>query len=141
PFPGTGVRVEELGARIAAATRSWEDDLADAITELCSVEEAPLLIRRYQTAFPEAYKADFPPRMAVADLRRLEQLTEDPEAIGINLYEPYDAAEGERRLKIYRLERPITLSTVLPLLQRLGVEVVDERPYEIDRDNDPSTKN
>ncbi|WP_157250416.1 NAD-glutamate dehydrogenase [Nonomuraea typhae] len=141
-LPPPTVDVEELEARLAAITRSWEDDLATAITEMTTEEEGPGLIRRYQSAFPEGYKADFPPKMAVVDLRRLEQLAGTPDdEVGINLYEPYDATEGERRLKIYKLGTPISLSKVLPLIQRLGVEVVDERPYEVDRDNDPETKN
>ncbi|MFD1542096.1 NAD-glutamate dehydrogenase [Nonomuraea guangzhouensis] len=141
-LPPPAVDVEELEARLAAITRSWEDDLAAALSELTSEEEAPRLTRRYQTAFPEGYKADFPPEMAVVDLRRLEQLAgSDENEIGLNLYEPYDAGEGERRLKIYKLGTPISLSRALPLIQRLGVEVVDERPYEIDRDSDPATKN
>ncbi|MDF2711296.1 MAG: NAD-glutamate dehydrogenase, partial [Nonomuraea muscovyensis] len=141
-LPPPQVDVEELEARLAAITRSWEDDLATALTEMSSEEEAPRLIRRYQSAFPEGYKADFPPKMAVVDLRRLEQLlAADDDQIDINLYEPYDATEGERRLKIYKVGSPISLSKALPLIQRLGVEVVDERPYEIDIDNDPATRN
>ena len=41
------------------------------------------------------------------------------------------AAPGERRFKIYRTGDAVSLSAVLPVLQRLGVEVVDERPYEL----------
>ncbi|WP_219461850.1 NAD-glutamate dehydrogenase [Nonomuraea rhizosphaerae] len=142
PLPEPAVDVEELERRLAAITRSWEDDLAAELARMTSEEEAPGLTRRYQSAFPEGYKADFPPKVAVVDLRRLEQLVGAPaDEIGINLYEPYDAAEGERRLKIYKLGSPISLSKALPLIQRLGVEVVDERPYEVDRDNDPATKN
>ncbi|GAA0404079.1 NAD-glutamate dehydrogenase [Microbispora corallina] len=140
PLTPAPVDLEDLEARLAATTRSWEDDLAVAVNELCTEEEAPRLVRRYSTAFPEGYKADFPPRTAVADLKRLEQLGEDPSEIGMNLYEPYGAAEGERRFKLYKLGAPISLSRVLPLLQRMGVEVVDERPYAVDRDHDPSTR-
>ncbi|SDH75023.1 NAD-glutamate dehydrogenase [Nonomuraea jiangxiensis] len=142
-LPPPSVDVEELEARLAAITRSWEDDLATALTEMTSEEEAPALTRRYASAFPEGYKADFPPKVAVVDLRRLEELVAngDDDQVGINLYEPYDAADGERRLKVYKIGSPISLSHALPLIQRLGVEVVDERPYEVDRDNDPSTKN
>ncbi|MEW9527210.1 NAD-glutamate dehydrogenase [Microbispora sp. NPDC049125] len=140
PLGDGPVDVEELEARLAATTRTWEDDLAVAVAELCAEEDAPRLVRRYSAAFPEGYKADFPARTAVADLKRLEQLGEDPTAIGMNLYEPYGAAEGERRFKLYRLGAPISLSYVLPLLQRMGVEVVDERPYAIDRDHNPATK-
>ncbi|MEV7005774.1 NAD-glutamate dehydrogenase [Streptosporangium sp. NPDC051022] len=140
PLSAEGLDVEELETGLAAATRSWDDDLATAITELSSDDEAPRLVHRYASAFPEGYKADFPPRMAVADLRRLETLDASSGEIGMNLYEPYEASEGERRFKLYRIGAPISLSHVLPLLQRLGVEVVDERPYEIDRDNDPATR-
>ncbi|GAA2906481.1 NAD-glutamate dehydrogenase [Streptosporangium fragile] len=140
PLNADTVDVEELEAKLAAATRSWEDDLAAAITELSAEDEAPKLLRRYASAFPEGYKADFPARMAVADLRRLEALAESSDEIGMNLYEPYDAPEGERRFKLYRIGAPVSLSRVLPLLQRMGVEVIDERPYEIDRDNTPETK-
>jgi glutamate dehydrogenase len=128
PLPD--VDVEELEAKLSAATRAWADDLAAAIVSQCGEERSGTLSRRYADAFPEGYKADFPARTAVADLVRLDRLTDDGE-ISINLYEPYDAAPGERRLKLYRLGPPVSLSHVLPLLQNMGVEVVDERPYEI----------
>ena len=41
------------------------------------------------------------------------------------------AAPGERRFKIYRTGAPVSLSSVLPVLHQLGVEVIDERPYEL----------
>ena len=121
---------DELERKLAAATRSWADDLSEAIVEQCGEEGSVSLIRRYGDAFPEGYKADFPARTAVADLRRLDALQESGQ-ISINLYEPYHATPGERRLKIYRSGPSISLSHVLPLLQNMGVEVVDERPYEI----------
>ena len=37
----------------------------------------------------------------------------------------------QRRLKLYR-DGPLSLSDVLPVLQSLGVDVLDERPYELD---------
>ncbi|TMR06981.1 NAD-glutamate dehydrogenase [Actinomadura soli] len=129
PLPD--VDVPELEARLAAAIRSWEDDLGDAIVEQCGEERARTLVRRFGDAFPEGYKADFPARTAVADLRRLDDLKDGVADTSINLYEPYSAEPGERRFKIYRLGDPISLSRVLPLLQNMGVEVIDERPYEI----------
>jgi glutamate dehydrogenase len=121
---------DELEGRLVTAIRSWDDDLSEALIEQCGEERSGPLSRRFANAFPEGYKADFPARTAVADLQRLDRLTEAGQ-ISINLYEPYDAAPGERRFKIYRSGQPISLSHVLPLLQHMGVEVVDERPYEI----------
>jgi glutamate dehydrogenase len=133
PLPDD-VDLAGLEARLAAATRSWAEDLVEAILQEHGEERAGVLTRRYSNAFPEGYKADFPARTACADLQRLEALTE-PGQISINLYEPYDGEPGERRLKIYRLGPPISLSHVLPLLHNMGVEVVDERPYGIDPDH------
>jgi glutamate dehydrogenase len=133
PLPDD-VDLVDLEARLVGATRSWADDLVEAILEQAGEEKAGALTRRYTNAFPEGYKADFPARTACADLKRLESLTE-PGQISINLYEPYGAEPGERRLKVYRLGPPISLSHVLPLLHNMGVEVVDERPYGIDPEN------
>ncbi|GAB3660706.1 NAD-glutamate dehydrogenase [Actinocorallia lasiicapitis] len=124
------VDTDQLEQRLAAATRSWADDLTDAIVTQCGEESARQLSVKYGDAFPEGYKADFPALTAVDDLRRLDALSDDGETT-ISLYEPYDAPPGDRRLKIYHRGAPISLSHVLPLLQDMGVEVVDERPYEI----------
>ena len=43
-----------------------------------------------------------------------------------------DAGRGEARLKVFRIGAPLSLSEVLPMLSSMGVEVVDERPYELD---------
>ncbi|MFC4049330.1 NAD-glutamate dehydrogenase [Actinomadura syzygii] len=128
PLPD--VDVSNLEERLAAAIRSWEDDLGDAILDQCGEERSGALSRRFGEAFPEGYKADFRAPTAVADLRRLDDLSGDADT-SIDLYEPDGAEPGERRLKIYRLGEPISLSRVLPLLQNMGVEVIDERPYEI----------
>ncbi len=131
------VDLSDLETRLVAATRSWTDDLGDAIVDQCGEENAAALTNRYAGAFPEGYKSDFPARTACADLKRLEALNQ-PGQISINLYEPYDAEPGERRLKIYRNGPPISLSHVLPLLQDMGVEVVDERPYPVDAEGSRS---
>ncbi|MFD8593211.1 NAD-glutamate dehydrogenase [Streptomyces sp. NPDC059637] len=124
--------VERIEARLVEAARSWDDGFHEALLAECGEERAAVLARRYAHAFPEGYKADFTARTAVADLQRMEQLTEERD-FALSLYEPVASTPNERRFKIYRVGRPISLSAVLPVLQRLGVEVVDERPYELRR--------
>ena len=126
------VDVTALEARLTQATRTWDDDLADALHESVGEADAVELMKRYDGAFPEAFKEDFPARLAVSDIRRMEALQPDG-PLGMNLYEPPGAEEGELRFKIYRVGSEISLSEVLPYLQRMGVEVLDERPYEVDR--------
>ncbi|MEU0196555.1 MULTISPECIES: NAD-glutamate dehydrogenase [unclassified Streptomyces] len=123
---------ERIEARLVEAARSWEDAFAEALNAELGEERAAELMRRYAHAFPEGYKADHNPRGAVADLIHLEQLNaEEGKDFALSLYEPVGAAPEERRFKIYRTGDAISLSAVLPVLNRLGVEVVDERPYEL----------
>ncbi|NUU21848.1 MAG: NAD-glutamate dehydrogenase, partial [Streptomycetaceae bacterium] len=127
--------IEHIERLLTAATRSWADDFAEALVSDCGEELAGELSRRYANAFPEGYKADFTPRTAVADLRRIEGLDPDPAAADftLSLYQPIGALPGERRFKVYRTGGRLSLSQVLPILQRMGLEVVDEVPYELRR--------
>jgi len=62
--PGSTVvpEVEVVEARIAQATRSWADDLSEALLESHGEERGLALLRRYGSAFPAAYREDFPAR-------------------------------------------------------------------------------
>ncbi|NBE51013.1 NAD-glutamate dehydrogenase [Streptomyces boluensis] len=122
---------ERIEARLVEAARSWADGFAEALTAECGEERAAELLRRYGNAFQEGYKADHTARAAVADLVHVEQLTKGEKDFALSLYEPVGAGPGERRFKIYRAGEQVSLSAVLPVLQRLGCEVVDERPYEL----------
>ena len=118
-----------LEQRLADATRSWTEDLAAALVEQFGEEAGSKLVRKYGEAFPEAYKEDFRPRMAATDVGRMEEVAAD--SIGLSLYSPVGAAETEARFKVFRTGSPLGLSEVLPILSAMGVEVVDERPYEL----------
>ncbi|WP_256640829.1 NAD-glutamate dehydrogenase [Streptomyces murinus] len=123
---------DRIETRLVEAARSWADGFTEALNAELGEERAAELLRRYTNAFPEGYKADHSPRAAVADLVHLERLTEEPgNDFALSLYEPVGAAPDERRFKIYRKGASVSLSAVLPVLQRIGVEVVDERPYEL----------
>ncbi|MER6416198.1 NAD-glutamate dehydrogenase [Streptomyces humidus] len=121
---------ERIEARLVEAARSWADAFSEALNAELGEERAAELSRRYNNAFPEGYKADHTPRAAVSDLVHVERLNEE-QNFSLSLYEPVGAAPDERRFKIYRRGEAISLSAVLPVLNRLGVEVIDERPYEL----------
>ena len=142
PMPKRGapepapVDVEALQAELAAAARSWTDDLADALAARHGAE-AERMFARVADAFPAAYQEDFSAEQAVADLERLDGLTAGQ--LSLRLWTPAGAAAGERRLTVYRVGQRLLLSEVLPVLQNMGVDVVDERPYEIERIGAPPT--
>ncbi|MDQ3484830.1 MAG: NAD-glutamate dehydrogenase, partial [Actinomycetota bacterium] len=126
----------ELERRLAEAARSWIDDLADALVDEFGEETGRRLLRTYGEAFPEAYKEDFSAGVAAADVRRMEDVADG--SIGLSLYAPADAEPGDARFKVFRAGSPLSLSNVLPFLSAMGVEVVDERPYELARPGAPA---
>ncbi|MGY3844554.1 NAD-glutamate dehydrogenase [Streptomyces hydrogenans] len=127
----TDADVDRIEARLVEAARSWSDGFGEALNAEFGEERAAELLRRYGNAFSEGYKADHSPRAAVADLVRMEALAASGKDFALSLYEPVAAGPGERRFKIYKTGDQISLSAVLPVLNRLGVEVTDERPYEL----------
>ncbi|NKI39686.1 NAD-glutamate dehydrogenase [Streptomyces physcomitrii] len=122
---------DRIEARLVEAARSWQDAFTEALYAELGEERGAELARRYASAFPEGYKADHSPRSGVADLVHLEAIQSGAKDFALSLYEPVGAQPGERRFKIYRAGGQVSLSAVLPVLQRLGVEVTDERPYEL----------
>lgn len=127
----TDADADRIEARLVEAARSWADGFQEALTAELGEERGAELQRQYGHSFPEGYKADHSPRAAVSDLVHLETLREGEKDFALSLYEPVGAGPGERRFKIYRTGEQVSLSAVLPALQQLGVEVVDERPYEL----------
>jgi glutamate dehydrogenase len=123
----------DLQDELTEAARNWDDRLLSA-PEAAGV--AGLL-----AGVPEAYKAVVPPERAVEDMRRVQALA-GAGAFDVRLYRtpgaPSHPASGEpgereRRFTLYLAGPPATLTAVLPLLQQLGVEVLDERPSEFVR--------
>ncbi|HEY2041495.1 MAG TPA: NAD-glutamate dehydrogenase [Jatrophihabitans sp.] len=117
---------------VAQVTRRWSDDLADLLTVGVGEQAAERVLRRYDGAFPEAYKEDFPASTAVSDLRKLETLP-DLDGLTFDVYTPRADDAADRRLKIFRTGTPLSLGRTLPLLEQMGIEVLDERPYEVER--------
>ena len=144
------VDADSLQAELAQATRSWDDDFVDAVTSSVSNGAGTTLLAQWAASVPEGYKEDFGSVSALTDLQRIDALwvehlhrgDEDhavasrTAGISVSFYHPIDTDdEATRRFKIYRVGSALSLSEVLPVLQNLGVEVVDERPYEFEREH------
>lgn len=116
-----------LEREIMAAVRSWEDSFDDELVEAIGEEDGARLAGLFRGAIPEAYKEAFAARTGVADVRQLDQLQHGE--MVLNLYRPYEVGDRYRRLKIYRSGDALSLSLILPILQNMGVHVIDERPF------------
>ena len=122
--------VHAIERRLAAAARRWEDDLKLALVEQLGEARGNALWRQFGTAFPAAYREDFPAPSAVPDLELMERVAASG-ALGMSLYRPLEAPPGTMRFKLVRKGAPIALSDSLPMLERMGLRVVEERPYRV----------
>ncbi|MBB6170162.1 glutamate dehydrogenase [Nocardiopsis mwathae] len=118
-----------LEAEVVKATRSWDDDLLVELTQRYGTDRATAIAGRYRDALSEGYKVDTSAATAVDDIARIDALGEGE--LAVNLYRSDSEDSAEWRFKVYRKGDPISLSKVLPLLEHMGVEVEDERPYGI----------
>jgi glutamate dehydrogenase len=126
PSPERRVVEDEVGKVI----RRWSDDLQDLLTLAVGEQHAEHLVRKYAAALPEAYKEDFPAATAVRDLARLDGLPAE-DGLAFDLYTPEDDDEADKRLKVFRTGHAVSLARALPIFTQMGIEVLDERPYEL----------
>ncbi|MGO4392184.1 NAD-glutamate dehydrogenase [Variovorax sp. M-6] len=122
--------VRELEQRMAAAARRWDDDLKSALTEATGEARGSELLRRFGGAFPAGYRDEFAARAAVHDIELMERLT-DAQPLGMNLYRPLEAPPGTLRFKVLQRGGPLVLSASLPMLEHLGMKVLDEHPHRL----------
>ncbi|QZA79015.1 NAD-glutamate dehydrogenase [Deefgea tanakiae] len=116
-----------IEAEIAQVAQRWQDDLKQQLIQSCGEERGSVLHQKYLHAFPAAYCADFSARAAIYDIESLETAL-NQQSIVATLTPGSALDAGIWRLKLYQ-HRPIELSDCLPLLESLGLRIVDERPY------------
>ncbi len=134
-----------LERAVAAAVRSWDDDLADEAATALGAQRARELLTQIGDMIPATYKTDVPASAAITDFARILELRRSGRDVDFELWESENYVGGVPiepdddvpasvkrvwRLTIYRTGGPITLTDVLPRLQHMGVDVVDEHPYE-----------
>jgi glutamate dehydrogenase len=124
--------VRELEQRLVRLARRWEDELAQALVEAVGEERGNTLFAQYAGGFAAGYRDEHAPRMAVHDIEQLDTL-DAPDAVAMNLYVPLEAPPGRLRFKLIRAGELAPLSQSLPMLEHMGVRVLEERPFEVRR--------
>ncbi|MGH7003832.1 MAG: NAD-glutamate dehydrogenase domain-containing protein, partial [Alphaproteobacteria bacterium] len=134
--PGTWVDAaeESLEAKLVEAARTWEEKLRSALAESQGEAAALALLDRYAKAFPVAYMADVAPAQAVADMARIEAALAGGK-LQMSLQRAVrEGAAGEStelRFRLYNRSIRIGLSDVLPMLEAMGMKVIEEAQYVV----------
>ncbi|MFS1934625.1 NAD-glutamate dehydrogenase [Vibrio splendidus] len=131
------VDVKTIEQNLMEVSSTWDDRLSESIVANFGESKGLPLSKEYMRAFPRSYKEDMMPGSAVADIERLEALSEDNK-LGMLFYRPQEEAADSKavRLKLfYHSDEPIHLSDVMPMLENFGLRVIGESPYEVRKTN------
>ncbi|MFE4196873.1 NAD-glutamate dehydrogenase [Paenarthrobacter sp. NPDC056912] len=126
-----------LEQRIIAATRSWAQGLDEALQTRYPSAEAARLSRLWAAAFPASYKAVYEVEDAVEDISRFESFPAGPGDFVDPLLTVYKrpgtaVLTEDARIRLY-LTRPQSLTQILPFFHNLGLKVLDQRPFDVQR--------
>ncbi len=121
-----------ITAEINQVAYSWEDELRDAILETRGEVEGNALLRAYNDGFSVGYKEAFSPLTAVADIERMQQLSETT-PLSMVFYQPV-VDDGLLHFKVFHRGDSLPLSDLIPIMENLGLKVLGEHPYRIQRD-------
>jgi glutamate dehydrogenase len=116
-------RIQDL---LTEAARTWGDRLMGAV-KTGSISQ--VVAEHYSSAFPEVYKQAFAPVDAIKDIAIIEELQDNT----VKLVLGDRGADGVAQLTWYLGGRSASLSQLLPMLQSMGVVVLEERPFTVTR--------
>lgn len=121
---------EELEQNMRQVMLSWQDHLLDTLQSQLGYREGSQLWRQYEHAFPLAYQENYKVDVAFEDLASLQQLTAANPLV-THLYETQEKDSDYLHFKVFGIGQAKTLSDVLPILEHMGVKVINARPYKI----------
>ena len=128
------VDVRALEASMQQITRAWTDDLFGAVIERFGEAEGIRLYQRYGQAFRLTYRDTYGARLAVHDIEHMESIGEH-DTIAMSLHRPLEVADNVLHFKLFQVDAPVPLSDALPVLEDMGLRVIEETPNKIKRTN------
>ncbi|MFW0120467.1 NAD-glutamate dehydrogenase [Rothia sp. CCM 9419] len=121
------INTEDIQQRVQRAVRSWSEATASALEKAQPEDKARTISQLWADAVPATYRADYSVEEAVNDVDIFEELsTQHKKPVAVRLY----TKDGQTRLKTY-LNSQHTLTELLPVMQNMGLIVIDQRPYRI----------
>ncbi|MEO1136959.1 MAG: NAD-glutamate dehydrogenase, partial [Pseudomonadota bacterium] len=124
-----GPGLTELTRQIRELCRTWNDGLLDAMRSSHDGATPTALYAKYERAFEAGYRERTQPRESLADIAALEKLSSAP--MVVRAYRKAKDGDKRVRLKIYKRGEPMTLSTLIPTIENLGLNVLQEASHQV----------
>ena len=134
------VDLGELEKEVARLARTWDDRLLDELVARHGDAEGRRLAALYSPRLPDYYKTATSPELALVDIDLLERVAAgEPFAVGLQNELPSHTQAGARpftRVTLATHGGKIPLGELLPVLEALGLTVMEEVPTRLDGADD-----
>ena len=121
-----------LDREIAEFTRSWEEDVLDEMLKRHDRSEARRLVDGYAKAFEEGYRVEMSTQHAARDIENLETLGDDPYLVDLVARARGSDQVVSTQVRIYHQQSTLVLSEVFPILENLGLQIIEQISYSPD---------
>jgi glutamate dehydrogenase len=124
------VDLKEIEERITNEIRSWRDNFYLELTEGLDEEQAEELFKAYRLAFPASYQNAYSANIAANEDVNFIEAALNSNDIVISISEAENEGK-DIKLKIYSPKFKIHLSSITPILENVGINIIDEHTYLI----------
>ena len=126
------VSIRDLEDDVVALAQTWEERLDEVLRDRFGPDLGAALREEWAGRFPQYYRSSVPLEIVAGDIAKLDQLVQAADGravVGLQT----DGSDGESltRLAVYRADGKLELSTIMPVLEALGLRVVEEVPTRI----------
>jgi glutamate dehydrogenase len=141
------VDVADLERRLILEARTWRDRVSAALVHRHGPERGRMLAARWLKRLPESYRAAVEPLIAAEDVGRFEALATGRAEFLVGLQDELGEGQGRRgaggdrvtrrtRVAFYRRGPKVELSQATPMLEHLGLRVIEEVPARLHGDDE-----
>ncbi|WP_284258009.1 NAD-glutamate dehydrogenase [Acidocella aquatica] len=130
PAQARGLDAATLEVAMKEVARSFRERLHEALMVAHGETAATLMISKWGSAFPDVYTTKTQAMTAVEDIIAAESALQAG-GFQSTLSRPFGLPDRVMVLKLFHAGEPIALSDIVPLIESLGLRVIEEVPYPL----------
>jgi glutamate dehydrogenase len=126
------VPFKDLEQDVIALTRNWQDRVTEFLIERLGEQQGRRLAEKWVDRLPNYYTTSVPIEQTPGDILCLDQLSEErPVVAGLQNESQHGPGDPLTRVAVYRLDGKRPLSDLMPILEDLGLYVIEELPVRL----------
>ncbi len=129
------VPFEALQREVIELSRTWEDRLTEIVRQRFGPDSEGL-VNRWASRIPDYYKTSTRLEIAAGDLALLDELVNGTNSVAVGLQNDTHSSDPLTRLAVLSRGGKLELSAILPILEAMGLRVVEEVPTRLIGDGD-----